>query len=112
MDYNAKFLLIWLAMISTGIVGAIVGLTIVGVTAFKKGDATMADKFVELFARAEFVRLITAIVIVIAVCALAFAHIISGEVTGTLLGAIAGYVLGGMSKAKRGSKKEEKGKDA
>jgi predicted neutral ceramidase superfamily lipid hydrolase len=112
MPFDAKFLLTWLAMISTGIIVAFIGLSVVGAIAFKKQDPSMAEKFVELFGRGDMVRLITAVTIVIAVTALAFGGVLSGEVTGTLLSGVAGYVLGGISARRQSKGKDGKADDA
>jgi len=99
MQFDAQFLLIWLGMMSVGILFAVIGLTIIGVIVFKKDNPASVKAFSNIFIKGEMLRLVTVIAIIIAISALSFGGILKGEIVATLLSGIAGYVLGGMTKS-------------
>ena len=80
------------------VVSVTVAVTIVGGIAFWKSDNS-AGTFSKLFERAQALKMITVILIVVSVTMLAFFGTVDSSGAVGILGGIAGYVLGGLEKA-------------
>lgn len=78
----------------------VVGHTIVGVVAFWKTDKGAAKTFSMMMYRAQSLKIVTAILIVLSVVYLSLFKIIDGNNAIPVLSGIAGYVLGSIEKFK------------
>ena len=98
--FDADFLLLFMVIISTGVLAAVVGFIILGWKAFSKNQG-LERTYMQVFLRGEALRMLTVTGIVFSVVCLAFAKIIEGSAAVSVLSGIAGYVLGGSGLLKR-----------
>jgi hypothetical protein len=77
---------------------AIIGFTVVGGIAFYKAGQGQAKSFGLLFERGNFLRLATAVLIILAAILLAAINKLNPEGVAAILSGVAGYVLGGMDR--------------
>jgi hypothetical protein len=87
---------VWAIVILFGM--AIVGFTIVGSIAFYRANQGQAKSFSLLFERGNFLRLATAVLIIVATIFLAAIGKLNAEGVASILSGVAGYVLGGMDR--------------
>lgn len=90
----------WIVIaITTIIVAAILGFTIVGGVAFSKVEKGAGRSFGLLFQRGNFLRITTVVIVVVAALFLALAGTLN-EGAAALLSGVAGMALGGLDRAK------------
>ena len=96
--FDATFVLYIVAMLSVGVLAIIVGFGFLGYQAYKKGEGT---EYFRLLLGGEVLRMLTVGGVTVVVLMLAFAKIIEGNVVGSILSAIIGFVLGGKLPSER-----------
>jgi hypothetical protein len=87
---------VWALVILFGL--AIIAFTIVGGIAFYRSNQGQAKSFGLLFERGNFLRLATAVLIILATILLAALDKLNSEGVAAILSGVAGYVLGGMDR--------------
>src|SRR5262245_60229901 len=91
---------------------AFTAFTVVGAIAFYRGGSGQPKSFGLLFERGNFLRLLTATLVILGVVILALTDKLEKEGTVAILSGVAGYVLGGLTRQqteKSESNTEEKG---
>lgn len=87
---------VWALVILFGL--AIIAFAVVGGIAFYKSNQGQAKSFGLLFERGNFLRLATAVLIILATILLAALGKLNSEGVAAILSGVAGYVLGGMDR--------------
>lgn len=105
IDSNFIILLIQYFLIALGILT--VGFIVVGSIAFWRTQKGSAKTFSLFLQRANALKLLTVALIVIASTLLALTGIVDGAAAMAILSGIAGYVLGGMGRAKEEKYEDE-----
>jgi hypothetical protein len=99
---------VWAIVILLGL--AIVGFTVVGGIAFYRANQGQAKSFGLLFVRGNFLRLATAVLIILAAILLAALGKLNPEGVAAILSGVAGYVLGGMDRQTKEQSSNPSGK--
>lgn len=105
-DFDAHFLLWFVGILSTGVLSVIFGFILIGWLAFRR-DQHLAETYIQIFAGGEALRMFCITGILVAVLCLAFAKIIDGQVAASILSAMVGFVLGGVTRPKDRIKKSD-----